>query len=107
MRAQLPEGTGRDAQLAQLRWVKTVFLGHLHLKTNSLPRQARDKHRESTQKTERFSSDFEISDECRTLLSKQRDEVGPHNVYNIYDNCPRNREFIEKTGQQPPHTQAH
>lgn len=29
--------------------------------------------------------DFEISDECYALLRKQRDEVGPHNVYNIYD----------------------
>jgi hypothetical protein len=29
---------------------KTVFFGHLYIKTNILPRQARDKHRESTQK---------------------------------------------------------
>ena len=29
--------------------------------------------------------DFKISDECRELLMQQREEVGPHNVYNIYD----------------------
>lgn len=26
---------------------------------------------------------------CRRLLEAASDEVGPHNVYNIYDNCPR------------------
>jgi hypothetical protein len=31
---------------------KTVFLSHLHIKTMILPRQARDKHRESTPKKE-------------------------------------------------------
>jgi hypothetical protein len=36
--------------------VKTVFSRHLCIKTNILPRQARDKHRESTQKKVRFSS---------------------------------------------------
>ena len=33
---------------------KTVFLSHLHVKTIFLPRQAREKHRESTQKRDRF-----------------------------------------------------
>ena len=32
--------------------IKTVFLSHLYLKTNILPRQARAKHREGTQKRE-------------------------------------------------------
>jgi hypothetical protein len=34
---------------------KTVFLSHLCIKTIILPRQARDKHRESTQKKRPFS----------------------------------------------------
>jgi hypothetical protein len=34
---------------------KTTFLSHLYIKTNTLPRQARDKHRESTQNRCRFS----------------------------------------------------
>jgi hypothetical protein len=33
---------------------KTVFLSHLYIKTMILPRQARYKHRESTQNKERF-----------------------------------------------------
>eukprot|EP00493_Phyllostaurus_siculus_P003763 UN03778 len=28
-----------------------------------------------------------------------RTEVGPHNVYNIYDNCPNTKEFLERTGK--------
>jgi hypothetical protein len=35
--------------------LKTVFLSHLFLKTIFLPRQARDKHRETTQKGVAFS----------------------------------------------------
>jgi hypothetical protein len=31
-------------------------LSHLYIKPNILPRQARDKHRENTQKGDRFSS---------------------------------------------------
>jgi hypothetical protein len=38
-------GTTRD-----ISGEKTVFLSHLYIKTISLPRQARDKHRESTHK---------------------------------------------------------
>jgi hypothetical protein len=37
-----------ESPLRRLR--KTAFLSHLYIKTNILPRQARDKHRESTQK---------------------------------------------------------
>ena len=32
---------------------------------------------------------------------RQTSEVGPHNVYNIYDNCPRSRAFLEKSGLTP------
>eukprot|EP01051_Picozoa_sp_SAG22_P010461 SAG22_NODE_944_length_6390_cov_3.189795_5_plen_147_part_00 len=41
---------------------------------------------------------FEPSMACELLLSKQTAEAGPHNIYNIYDNCPRSRTFLEKTG---------
>jgi hypothetical protein len=34
---------------------KTAFLSHLYMKTNILPRQARDKHRENSKKTAVFS----------------------------------------------------
>jgi len=33
--------------------------------------------------------DFEPSEECEKLLGQQSQEAGPHNIYNIYDNCPR------------------
>ncbi|MDC3321126.1 S10 family peptidase [bacterium] len=33
---------------------------------------------------------------CEALLEKQSLEVGPHNVYNIYDNCPRTGEYLKK-----------
>jgi hypothetical protein len=39
---------------------KTAFLSHLYIKTNILPRQARDKHRENS-KTMPFSQVFLIS----------------------------------------------
>ena len=32
---------------------------------------------------------------CRQMINKASDEVGPHNVYNIYDNCPRGRALKE------------
>jgi hypothetical protein len=35
---------------------KTAFLSHLYIKTIILPRQARDKHRENTQKKMPFSA---------------------------------------------------
>jgi hypothetical protein len=45
-------GFGFGFALAHLR--KTAFLSHLYIKTIILPRQARDKHRENTQKRCRF-----------------------------------------------------
>ena len=39
------------AQAWSGRCLKTAFLRHLYIKTSILPRQARDKHRESTQKS--------------------------------------------------------
>jgi len=36
---------------------------------------------------------------CELLLKEMDDEVGPHNVYNIYDNCPGGAaQFLEDTG---------
>merc|ERR1712151_19238 len=37
--------------------------------------------------------------QCKSLLSNMRHEVGPHNVYNIYDNCPSTMEFLETVGK--------
>ena len=42
----------------QLPLRKTVFLRHLYLKTNSLPRQARDKHRENFKKMRFFAPSY-------------------------------------------------
>lgn len=36
---------------------------------------------------------------CQRLLSQMHEEVGPHNVYNIYDNCPQTQNFLKKTGK--------
>mmetsp|Transcript_4582 Transcript_4582/g.13853 ORF Transcript_4582/g.13853 Transcript_4582/m.13853 type:complete len:495 (+) Transcript_4582:121-1605(+) len=40
----------------------------------------------------------DISDDCESALRTQSEQVGPHNIYNIYDNCPRMREFTEASG---------
>lgn len=36
---------------------------------------------------------------CEAALMKMHTEVGPHNVYDIYDNCPRTVEYLNKTGR--------
>jgi carboxypeptidase C (cathepsin A) len=36
---------------------------------------------------------------CMGLLMQMNQEVGPHNVYNIYDNCPQTETFLKKTGK--------
>jgi hypothetical protein len=41
---------------------------------------------------------FEPSPACEKLLETQSRQVGPHNIYNIYDNCPRGRAFVKRTG---------
>ena len=43
--------------------VKTAFLSHLYIKTNILPRQARDKHRESSKRDGVFSGCHEYQRE--------------------------------------------
>jgi hypothetical protein len=40
-----------------------------------------------------------ISRACDRLLDKVSSEVGPHNVYNIYDNCPRTAEAVAQSGK--------
>ena len=40
-----------------------------------------------------------MSMRCENLLEKASREVGPHNVYNIYDNCPRTAKFLRETGK--------
>ena len=47
----------RRARRAGYGYVTSVCLGHLCMNTNILPRQARDKHRESTQKQTVFSQE--------------------------------------------------
>jgi len=47
-----------------------------------------------------ISSDLNASSvECRLKLLEMDRQVGPHNVYNIYDNCPRMFEFLHKVGK--------
>lgn len=36
---------------------------------------------------------------CALKLAEMHRQVGPHNVYNIYDNCPQTQTFLEKTGK--------
>merc|ERR1712032_676471 len=36
---------------------------------------------------------------CRQLLSEYKKQVGPYNVYNIYDNCPDQDAFLKKVGK--------
>jgi len=39
------------------------------------------------------------TDDCQALLKEMRRQVGPHNTYNIYDNCPTTEMFLSKIGQ--------
>jgi hypothetical protein len=48
---------GMDAYFVLNGKVKTVFLNHLCIKTNILPRQARDKHGENSKKGPFFLRD--------------------------------------------------
>jgi len=36
---------------------------------------------------------------CQLKLAEMRRQVGPHNTYNIYDNCPKTGPFLEKVGK--------
>jgi len=39
------------------------------------------------------------SSSCQTLLSQMSSEIGPHNPYNLYDNCPSTQQFFNRTGK--------
>lgn len=41
----------------------------------------------------------EMDAACKMVLEKAFNEVGPHNVYDIYDNCPQTGLWIEKSGK--------
>ena len=40
------------------------------------------------------------SPECSQLLDQASHQVGPHNVYDIYDNCPRTSEYLKEQGNK-------
>jgi len=40
-----------------------------------------------------------LSKECKQLLKEMHREVGPHNIYNIYDNCPDTEAFLNRAGK--------
>lgn len=39
------------------------------------------------------------SKECMVAMAEMTKQVGPYNVYNIYDNCPLTAEFLAQTGK--------
>merc|ERR1719335_15046 len=41
----------------------------------------------------------ELGLKCMALLAEMRAEVGPHNVYNIYDNCENTVDFLNRVGK--------
>ena len=41
-----------------------------------------------------------ISEACDALLDQSSKAVGPHNVYDIYDNCPRTRDYLAQQGNK-------
>jgi len=43
-----------------------------------------------------YGRNWTVDASCRTLFSEMDDEIGPHNSYNIYDNCPATQEFLER-----------
>jgi len=40
-----------------------------------------------------------VSTKCKSLLQEMRRQVGPHDVYNIYDNCPNTKTFLQHVGK--------
>ena len=39
------------------------------------------------------------SSACQSALNQIQTEVGPYNIYDIYDNCPQNDAWLEKAGK--------
>jgi carboxypeptidase C (cathepsin A) len=48
---------------------------------------------------ENDSQDAELSLKCAFELEKMSTTVGPHNVYNIYDNCPQAAQLLQAQGK--------
>ena len=44
------------------------------------------------------ASTGKVSLKCEALLEKQHQMVGPHNVYDIYDNCPQGDAYLKQNG---------
>jgi len=42
---------------------------------------------------------FSASSSCQTLLDQMYDEIGPHNSYNLYDNCPDTQAMLTRVGK--------
>lgn len=40
-----------------------------------------------------------LTERCKDLLAQMFQEVGPHNVYDVYDNCPAAAEFLRSSGK--------
>lgn len=40
-----------------------------------------------------------LSRECQNSLVEMRKQVGPHDVYNVYENCPKTAAFLQHTGK--------
>lgn len=40
-----------------------------------------------------------VTKECSDLLHEMRRQVGPHDVYNIYNNCQNTQAFLQKIGK--------
>lgn len=40
-----------------------------------------------------------LSQACKQLLTEMHRQVGPHNIYNIYDNCPGTQYLLERVGK--------
>jgi len=46
-----------------------------------------------------FQSGGVPDDSCQASLAELDKEVGPYNIYNVYDNCPRTGEFLKQSGK--------
>jgi hypothetical protein len=40
-----------------------------------------------------------VGAKCELALEEASRQVGPHNVYDLYDNCPRTREWLQRSGK--------
>jgi hypothetical protein len=45
--------------------------------------------------------DSDVNPACSKLLDMASRQAGPHNVYDIYDNCPRTKAYLAEQGGRP------